>query len=258
MVFTLPGRHGSRNPGIWGSHFGLGDGRGEAHDAGMVGFFARSWVWVWVAVLGACASAGPTDNPVMRKLGWFSYVNGDDLRAACLPGGESYRLVYNGSYLEQVRTYDLRMTGGGWVLSQRVIGPPDLARGFTFPDVLAPWRGVAHDVALAPDRVRRLIDAVDASGAFAAPPKGLELPSDGFFWTAAACRNGRFTFNAWVFPSTRYTAITFGDVLRSLDVTGVPFNPPRQIAYQSMRERDEHLRFTLKVAENGLAGLWGL
>ncbi|MEO5373970.1 MAG: hypothetical protein H7840_06765 [Alphaproteobacteria bacterium] len=205
---------------------------------------------------GACASVGPTDNPLVRKFTWFSYLNGDDLRADCRPGApDAWRLVYNGSYLEQVRTYDLRRSGERWLLAMRVIEPPNLARGFTIPDILEPWRGVAREVTPAAGQVEELGRAVAASGAFDPPPEGLSLSSDDFFWTAAVCRNGEFRFNAWAFPSPRFSAITFESVLRSLDVTDVPFNPPRQISYQSSREREEALRFTLRVVGNGLGGL---
>ncbi len=47
-------------------------------------------------VLSACTYRGESDNPVVRRFTWFSYLNGDDIRAACRADTrERYRFVYN-------------------------------------------------------------------------------------------------------------------------------------------------------------------
>ena len=38
-------------------------------------------------LLSGCASLGPAEEADARKLTWFSYVNGEDLRAQCSSGG---------------------------------------------------------------------------------------------------------------------------------------------------------------------------
>src|SRR6185312_8011996 len=54
------------------------------------------------------------DMPVVRSLNWFGYVGGDDIRAACRPGGRSrVRLVYNALWEEQVRTYEVFLQPDG-------------------------------------------------------------------------------------------------------------------------------------------------
>ena len=61
-----------------------------------------------LAVLAGCAYRGGIDQPVTLKATWFSYLNGDDIRSACVPGAPpKYRLVYNGNYDEQLRAYEL-------------------------------------------------------------------------------------------------------------------------------------------------------
>ena len=43
-----------------------------------------------------CTTRGAEHDPIARTLTWYSYLNGDDLRAACTAGAtDRYRLVYN-------------------------------------------------------------------------------------------------------------------------------------------------------------------
>ena len=79
------------------------------------------------ALLGAAACTtyeGPPSNPVERSLTWFSYLAGDDIRAACRQGGsDHYRFVYNAIYEVQIRGYELTPTPGGAELTVRARGP---------------------------------------------------------------------------------------------------------------------------------------
>ena len=216
----------------------------------------QHWKYIGVGglLLAACASAGPADNPVARTLTWFSYVNGDDLRATCRRGSpDRYRLVYNGNYLEQRRTYDLTAGTDGASLVGYVAGGANLASGIPVLDPLAPWRGVSFNSRLESAQVRALREALAASGAGQTAPKGLELPSDSFYWLAATCQDGVFHFNAWAYPSPSFDALSFVGVLMARDTSGVPLNKARAIAYLSHREQDEAQRFVLKVGDNGFA-----
>src|ERR1700751_6126832 len=66
------------------------------------------------AGLAACSYRGDIDNPVVRKVSWFSYLDGTDIRAACTEGAQDrYRLVYNVRYEEQLRSYEVVADGGG-------------------------------------------------------------------------------------------------------------------------------------------------
>ena len=59
-----------------------------------------------MVILGACASLGE-DHPITQKFNWFAHLGGADIRAACQSGApDRYRFVYNGIYVEQVRSYD--------------------------------------------------------------------------------------------------------------------------------------------------------
>jgi len=247
-----------------------GEGRGRRcfADAKRLGRGGRWRVLLVAALLTGCGSTGPTDDPVSRSLGWFSYLNGDDLRAACRPGApETYRMVFNGVFVEQLRSYDLAVQpdGGGtlraWARTAADISEVELG------DLLRPWRGTSATTDLDAGAVDAIRAALTESGAFAPAPRGLRLPSDSFYWIVNACRDGEFSFNAFLFPSPRFEVLTFPAALLDRDRTGVPYNvprgpedppygsrsfPPYGEEYEDSRASS---RFVLQVGENGLIGL---
>ena len=109
----------------------------------------RNYAWLrrlWrvtciTILLAGCTYRGDIDNPAVRKVSWFSYLDGTDIRTACVEGApDSYRLVYNGRYEEQVRSYEITADGaGGAYLTARAKGRTN-AFDVSFDDVLAPWR----------------------------------------------------------------------------------------------------------------------
>ncbi len=207
-----------------------------------------------VLVLAGCAyDSGGMDNPVERRLQWFSFIAGADIRAGCGPGApDRYRLVYNGFWREQVRIYEL---GEGGRLAAAVHGPADLwsVRG---GDLLAPWRGWRVETVLNPAQKSRFLDSLAASGWRDPPPLGARLPSDGFYWTAVACEGGRFRFNAWLFPSAAFGALSFPPVLEALANTGVAIAPADPFAYVGKYDQP-HLaaeRWFVTVGADGLTG----
>lgn len=219
---------------------------------------------LWVA---GCASAGPVDNPVARKVTWFSYLNGDDLRAACRPGAAArFRFVYNGVYVEQVRTYDIAAGPVGsdrHLLRYRVIGETDVSTVTVRSplDVFAPGRGAAGTARLADSDLDALDEALAGGRFFEAAPRGLSLAAEDFYWLASACVGGRFVFNAYRWPSQRFEAARFPDLLLAWDGSGVPLNPPRRTSAEELvfggpkDLRDEALGFNLTVGDNGLVGV---
>jgi len=214
---------------------------------------------MFLLALAGCTYRGAIDQPVTIKFTWFSYLNGDDIRGACTAGApDSFRLVYNGSYNEQLRAYEVVggagggnytarvMRGGGLRLSQFSLRDPQAVAGWT-----------VSRTQLAPDRMAALTTALADSGAFAPAPKGLRMASEQFYWISAACRRGQFYFNAWLYPSERFAQLTFPAVLFGYDQTGLAVNAPRDVppierggSTTGRSERDLH--FGLEVAENGL------
>jgi hypothetical protein len=212
--------------------------------------------------LAACSYHGDIDNPAVRKVAWFSYLDGGDIRAACADGAlERYRLVYNARYEEQLRSYEITADGGGGAhLVARAMGPTNLAEVF-LDDLLAPWRWHRSEARLTPAELRQFVSTLEASGMFAGTPVGLRLFSGDFYWVASACRNGVFYYNAWLSPSERFARLRFPAFLFARDRTGLPINPPRFVSVgdrlgpMGRQEDQTGTRFWLQVGPNGLGGL---
>lgn len=213
----------------------------------------------------ACAYQGTPSSPMERNLTWYSYLNGDDMRPACVPGTpDHYRLVYNGIYIEQVRSYDAvagTPQSPGRITS-RVFGSADVRSLFLSGprDVFEPWNGQTAVTPLSDDQMDRLKEtlAADLSGH---PLTGrLELPSDDFYWIVAACMDGEFKFNAFRWPTPRFAALNFPDLLWSWDKTGVAVNQPRKVDPHILHgaspgeEMRNALRFNIAAEKDGLFG----
>lgn len=215
-----------------------------------------------LGLLAACAYQGAIDQPVTQKLTWFSYLNGDDIRASCRAGAPSwYRLVYNGSYDQQLRSYEVIADGaGGAYYKARVQGPGgiDLTR-LSLRDLQAPARWTTAQDWLDRAGISALEAALERSGAFRPAPRGLRLASEEFYWIAAICRGGVFFFNAWRYPSDRFAALSFPEVLLRHDGTGVKVNPPREVTAarfnrRTVRGEGGPIHFDLEAGDNGIKG----
>ncbi|NIA72344.1 hypothetical protein HBA54_27515 [Pelagibius litoralis] len=221
--------------------------------------------------LAACSYQGAIDNPTTIKATWFSYLNGDDIRQACAEGATlRYRLVYNADYDEQLRSYELVGDGaGGAALTARVQGPSGLVVSkLRLDDPLAWARWTTSQAALDAPALGRLDEALERSGAFGPAPTGLRLFSKETYWVSSLCKDGVFSFNAWVYPSERFDEISFNDLLFGHDATGVTVRPPQAIApgerfhanvpRRRQSDDDRGNTFNLQVGENGLAGYLAL
>ena len=215
-----------------------------------------------LVVLAGCAYRGGIDQPVTLKATWFSYLNGDDIRAACVPGAEPwYRLVYNGAYDEQLRAYEVvgDGAGGGHLVARVQEGRGlDLTKlSLGDPQAMARWTTARDRLDAA--GLGAVEAALEASGAFEAAPAGLWLASEQFYWIAALCRDGRFHFNAWLYPSEGYARLRFPGALLRHDGTGIAVNPPRKVVGIVRNRREPKwngnpTNFDLTIGENGLAG----
>ncbi|MCU0838912.1 MAG: hypothetical protein MUE49_09345 [Rhodospirillales bacterium] len=225
-------------------------------------------VLAMILLATACAYRGGTDV-FTTKFTWFSYLNGDDIRARCVPGGPSlYRFVYNAVYTRQVRTFAISPDGGGgWTLRARALTGP-LIQEIVIDDPIKTAREDPIELlgSLAGTRATsplsdRDIDALDtalaASGFFRPAPKGLRLPSEDYYWIGIVCLDGRVTFNAFLWPSRRFDALTFPALLQTWDPTEVPMAVPQERPFAGL-DQDQASKgmntFTLTVGDNGLAG----
>jgi len=219
---------------------------------------ARAIVAAATLALVACTYRPGADNPVARGLTWFSYAGADDIRAACRPGAaDRLRLIYNGDYDEQVLSYDVTaLAGAGAMVEMRERGPRDLTRGFALTDPFAPWRARGRLVRIGPNQAAGLRRALLDSGLRRPAPGRLRLHSSEFYWLANACIDGRFTVNAWKYPSPGFAALGFPAVLLGHDPTGTEFNPPRpanQYVDETYR-RGANLGFQFELHRNRLLG----
>jgi hypothetical protein len=216
-----------------------------------------------------CAYRG-RDDALSQRFTWFSYLNGDDIRAACVPGAiDRFRFVYNGVYIQQARSYDItpQASGDGYLLRARVLGPSDLSNVNIDPatiledplELLAPFAGRKSSLTLGGRDIDVLVGSLTQSGFFQPAPSGLYLRSEDFFWVGVACVGGRVVFNAWRWPSRRFEALTFPQLLLTWDQTGVPINPARNLApfdiYGLTNPDGKFPQFTLTVGENGFRGV---
>ncbi len=194
-------------------------------------------------------------NPFYRKAQWFSFVEGADMASTCAGGTpERFRLVYNALWEQQVRIYEWDSTVKTLKIS--VIRSGNVAQ-ITLDDPLSPWRADVASIPLDQSRYDGLIASLAGSGAFGRPAVGLELPSHSYYWTAASCRQGKYAFTAWAYPSAAYAAARFPAALAAQDPGRETIAQPAPIPFDPIREdnrkRGAVIEFTLKVGPNGLA-----
>ncbi|WP_247894262.1 hypothetical protein [Azospirillum sp. B510] len=215
--------------------------------------------------LAGCGSLGPTDNPLARKLTWFSYLNGDDLRSSCgKDGADRFRLIFNADYNRHVRTYDIvrEADRGGAAVEAHVIEATDLAR-LTLADPFSAARGRTATLQLDATQYDSFIGRLREDGAFDPPPDGLRLPSNGFYWLISGCRGGQWFFTAYRYPSSRFTDAGFPELLRGIDATGIAFpglpapdDAPRTLP-SSGQLADGGVFFEVRIGRDG-RGHYGL
>ncbi|MBB4264548.1 hypothetical protein [Roseospira visakhapatnamensis] len=227
---------------------------------------------VALGVLAGCASSGDIADPVTRKLTWFSFLNGDDIRATCAPGAPlRVRLVHNADYMVRVRVYDLvepppapqGPPPGSLVLMTRVLGPTpaSLTVDPAAPGLaLAPLGGRVARRVIGPGDAARLRAALEADGLDGGPPTVRRLDSHEFWWLAVGCLDGRMRIQAWADPDPGYAALTAPARLRALDGTGIPIRTPADephggnpVMYDRARA-DKEVRFRLSVGPEGING----
>lgn len=223
--------------------------------------------------LAACASQGPTDNPVARNLTWDRYVGGDDIDRACRQGSPTrYRLVYNARQQDQQKTYDLsELPGGELMMEARVIGKGNLndpQNPISLADPIGPWRGSQALYRMSLTEAGRFRDALTRTGFENAAPEGLFLRGDTFYWTASACRDGEFHFHAWAWPSPEFDrmAVPLIEAMAAFDKTGVeairPYEvplPPYSVYLDRRGGQPGGVPHQYQVGQNGLKysqGIW--
>ncbi len=232
-------------------------------------FIRFAFLVVLIVALGACTyqnSGLEPDHPISRKFTWFSYLGGEDIRNGCTIGSKPrYRFVYNGIYTEQVRTYDLMPASapGRYHVKVQVTNKANLASfstDFSSLDLIQPWRPVVSVHNIAEKELRFLNKALKNSHYFSSTPPDENLYSINFYWTVAACIDGAFRFNAYLWPSKKFDGLVFVDLLIRWDQTDVAINPPRTATafdIYGTNDEDEYVNyFSVKFDSNGKMRIW--
>jgi hypothetical protein len=204
------------------------------------------------------------DQPIVRSFNWFSYVGGDEVRAACRPGGRNrLRLVYNALWEEQVRTYEIFLQPDGTAgMTVGVLADQGNLANLLLEspsDVTSPWRMRKDERILDAAETRELLGLLEASAAFGPPRDGLRLPDNDFWWTVASCRNGVWGFQAYHYPTDGFANVKFAEKLFAWDNVKVAINRPRKLEPAEFRRnpnnahvRDRGDRWMLVVGKDGL------
>lgn len=216
------------------------------------------------AVVPALAQQRSVEQPVTRSLNWFGYVGGDDIRAACTPGGRNrIRLIYNAIWEEQVRTYEIVLQPDGVAgLTMGVLADQGNVANITIgggSGLASPWKMRKGEKLMNAGETAELLGLLQASAAFGPPPDGLRLPDNDFWWTVASCRNGAWGFQAYHHPTDGFANVKFAERLFSWDTVAPPVNKPRKLEPAQFRRdpnaphgRDRAGRWQLMVGKDGL------
>ena len=215
-----------------------------------------------VAPLAACSDVERANDPLAGRLSWFALLEGRDIRAACVPGAPArYRFVYNGTYDEQTRVYDVVRTQTGATFNVSVsTGAATVVeyRGAA----QNPWNPVRDSSAPVDlETYRALARALEADG-FGQPPRtDIAFPSWNYYWVVAACADGKYHLNGWLNGArdgkTAFDALTFPALLGKLDQTEIAFANPRPNPFGEYRQRHASQtpdrNFEIRLTPTGLS-----
>jgi hypothetical protein len=208
-------------------------------------------------LLAGCAATGEVDDPVVRRVTWFSFLSGDDLRAACVSGRTDLRLVHNAIWDEDVRVIEAKSDGqGGMAVREQLFLRVDWSSlSIDLSNPRAPWHGETVGGAWTATQAAGVVAALEADRAFVPLEKPLQLAGQGFFWTGAGCRDGRFWFHAWGYPSAEYEALVFPNVVQRLLPSKGVFAEAYDVtpAYPDRRPHQDR-SFFLTAEAGGIAG----
>jgi hypothetical protein len=182
-------------------------------------------------LLAGCTTfTGSIGNPFERSFTWFSYVAGDDIRAACAAGEpDTYRIVYNAFYERQIRAYDLRIRDEGAELLSRARNRAGNVARFQLNNPLGPWELERSEAVLDAAATATLVAAFARDAAAAPPSAGRQVASNEFYWIVAACRSGTFGLTVFEQGPSDLGALAFPPALLAHDSTGVALKPAERV-----------------------------
>lgn len=222
--------------------------------------FSRLIAVAGVFALSACTSSGEIDGFFQRKATWASFLSGDDIAAACEAGSETHiRFTYNANRAKQVRIYDLVGGGERWELRSRVLEAGMRLRPMTFSEVAALPDPVDKSRQLSEAQAQAILDGFRSARGYEGVPVGDKVFSPSYFWLAASCRDGRFTFDARDHPDRGFADAEFAPFLFDYDPVDIAIEQPKgdkrvtPMSYPALkRERDNFEHYELFIKEDGV------
>ncbi|WP_169544800.1 hypothetical protein [Sneathiella aquimaris] len=211
-------------------------------------------------VLSGCTANGGTDNPLVRPFQYFSYLNGDDIRNSCTDGSDSrYRLVFNGLYEQQVRTYDIRQPANArtGVQTTRVFAR-GIGANFSIGRDGIDFQGTSNSTEVLTYDDLLAIDKALIEAGFERPSlDGQILHSDEFYWIAMVCRSGAFKYFAWTKDMVDIEGLPLLEAVSRKDLTDIEPVPIREPIIHDRGGRNQvglegGSYFSLEVGDNGL------
>ncbi len=181
--------------------------------------------------IAACTTyTGEPTNPIQRSLTWFSYLAGEDIRAACRQGGpDHFRFVYNAIYPVQIRGYELKPRPGGAELTVRARGRSGTLNRFSFDNPFGPWELLQGRAEIDNQRATQIVDAYAAAIAASPRSAGQRFMSNEYYWIAASCSGGNFTLQGFLHPRVDTNELEFAKLLLSHDDSGIPFRQAARV-----------------------------
>ncbi len=185
-------------------------------------------------LLGACTygDIGDIDNPLVRRVQWFSYAKGEDIQAACVDGApERYRLIYNADFRNQVRAYEVTADSSGDALYVARSVPNGAALSdFNVLDTHGWWRWYKSETVIDAETLDDLRTRLAGDGYFDRRGGLVRLSSFDYYWLVTGCVDGKFESGAWLNGQSRIAQLRFAELLFSLDETGLAVAAPRWVS----------------------------
>jgi len=207
--------------------------------------------------LTGCTSTGYVEDPVVRRLSWFSFMSGDDLRSQCVVGRDHLRLIHNAKYKQDVRVIEaVGVASGGMTVSEQIYKALNLkAVVLDFENLKRPWAPDLYTSHWSKTDVSHVMEALLKDHAFTPLQGSVPLESEGYFWVGSGCSAGKFWFKAWAYPDVAYVNLKTPKVLEGLLTSGEIFAEAKPETHEYVKQdRDQKPFFSAIANQDGILG----
>lgn len=182
-----------------------------------------------------CFVAQPDiQNPIERKMGWFTYLAGDDMAASCQPTSPTkIRVINNVGYYDHVGAYNLTfLSKGDAILVSDRFGRVNFVN-LSVSDPLKPARGIQKSVNLSRENAETLKQVVTTSRLFTSDFDTMRAWSAQHYRVFMLCDQGKMSFYADKFPwnenDAGQAATALFDLIQALDPIDIDFPASKKV-----------------------------